>query len=231
MHAKESHYLAGLERENVATEIQWKVAGRVPFKRPTEHCAPTWSWASTIGTMMMPRHGSAYLFEIVEAETFPLGDPYRQVSGGHLRIRGLLCQIKVIERSDGNIATGDDVGLQDESIMIKGRIFGLKHDEDGIFWDNDCRRTLLSFNGFSFNLLVGQLKTNGSDIDVVRGLLLQQTRARRGQYQRVAYLDLKGEDLINNITSASLAGTLPEDAYEDFEGDDQYTIEIVWPLV
>jgi hypothetical protein len=115
--------------------------------------------------------------------------------------------------------------------MINGRIFGLKHDEDGIFWDNDCRRTLLSFNGFSFNLLVGQLKTNGSDIDVVRGLLLQQTRARRGQYQRVAYLDLKVEDLINNITSASLAGTLPEDAYEDFEGDDQYTIEIVWPLV
>jgi hypothetical protein len=61
----------------------------------------------------MPRHGSAYLFEIVEAKTFPLGDPYGEVSGGHLRIRGLLCQIKVIERSDGSIATGDGVGLQD----------------------------------------------------------------------------------------------------------------------
>jgi hypothetical protein len=139
MHVKESIYLAGLERDNLATEIQWKVAERVPFKRPTEYCAPTWSWASTIGTMIMPRYASAYLFEIVEAETFPLGDSYGQVSGGYLRIRGLLCQIKVIERSDGNIATGDDVGLQDDSVMINGHLFGLMHDECGIFWDGDAR--------------------------------------------------------------------------------------------
>jgi hypothetical protein len=79
--------------------------------------------------------------------------------------------------------------------------------------------------GRRFHLRVGYHKH--SEFDFVEGLILKQTHQQKGEYRRAAFTILTGENIGNNVRSQSSAKTLPEDAYQDFDGVDKYTIEII----
>lgn len=73
MHLNESDYLAGLDE-------------RQPYSR--NHVGSSRPESSL--------KAGEVLCAQLETETFPIGDPYGQVSGAYLRVRGILCQQTVI---------------------------------------------------------------------------------------------------------------------------------------
>ncbi|KAI0188503.1 heterokaryon incompatibility protein-domain-containing protein [Xylaria flabelliformis] len=92
-------YLAGLWRENLQSQLLWRVV--VPGKntQPTQYLAPSWSWASTnqpveyraasnVDDTNNPSCELTALIDIVEAETELLAkhDNFGQVTGGTLQI-------------------------------------------------------------------------------------------------------------------------------------------------
>jgi hypothetical protein len=89
-------YLAGIWERELGPRLLWSVGdasqnlGR-HSTRPTEYRAPSWSWASVDGPILMPvdiDRGSMQV-EIVEVEIEPLGnDPFEQLRGGFIRLRG-----------------------------------------------------------------------------------------------------------------------------------------------
>jgi len=220
LHLKETDYLAGLERDNLAKELQWYAHGPKGRRRTVEYCAPIWSWAAGKGAIYqssMCKISSA-LFEILDAETFPIEDPYGQVSGGYIRIRGRICQVTLTEHGHGLHDQEEDVAVQIESVVVNG------HTRTFCFvsWDGDTRGTLLRHYGCSFFFLLCHLDLEQRP----KGLLLQRECEWKGKFRRVAWFDF-GERFSKDIRAAFSAGMLTEDDYLDFDGVDQYTIEII----
>lgn len=70
-------YIAGLWERGLESQLGWNVINPQTSHRPTEHVAPSWSWASVKG----------------EVELFPCGNPREQVGYGC----GNLCQVLEIQ--------------------------------------------------------------------------------------------------------------------------------------
>jgi hypothetical protein len=164
-HAKETDYFAGLERDGLVSELQWIRLDSTTSRKTTEYCAPSWSWAASKGKTSHLRgaveeESVEDTFEILDAETFPVDDSYGQVSGGYIRMRGLICQVTFNELGDKVHAQGQDIGIKAESVVVNSRNHDLhegNHSLNDIFWDGDTRDTLLSHDGFSFYFLPSRL--------------------------------------------------------------------------
>lgn len=95
-------YLAGLWKRTLLTDLFWRVDIQVEtslpkISRPTSYRAPSWSWASLDGPVMFTRKTRFdwdNLASLVEANVV-LGaeDPFGEVVGGLLRIRGPLALV------------------------------------------------------------------------------------------------------------------------------------------
>jgi hypothetical protein len=240
MHVEASNYLAGLERDYLFKENQWHCMKRPSPRWPTEYCAPSWSWASTrnadcISSLNFldtkagyhPQFVSKVFCEILDSKTVPISDPYEQVSGGYLRLRGLLCQIILRERNDAVDASNDEGGLRVDSIVVNGVAHSWKTGASySVSWDGDTRETLLRHNGPPFYFIRTDWQYDEGRTDFERGLLLKQTRNRRGEYQLVGFVTFY-EKLLKDVRDGYKATTLQEDAYQEFDGVDRYTIEVV----
>jgi hypothetical protein len=220
LHLKGTDYLAGLERARLSEELQWKRRVGPKNRRTVGYCAPSWSWAAGNGEIFLPAFGGNRddLFEILDAETTPIEDPYGQVIGGHIRIRGLICQITMVERGHG--FSGIKIFI--ESVVVNSHTYDFRDSHHRVYWDGDTRQGLLSHDGFSFYFLLCHLSLTDTN-----GLLLQRKHGRKGKFRRVGWLDFRDEGFGKDVRAASSAGMLTEDDYLDFDGVDQYTIEII----
>ncbi|KAI1391047.1 HET-domain-containing protein [Hypoxylon trugodes] len=99
--AKTSRYLAGLWSETLLLDLLWQVMpGRAHTPLMTkehEENAPTWSWASmNWGVTWNPMKSIQLLATVVDAQTNVVGaNPYGQVSGGTITLRGRIKYCKL----------------------------------------------------------------------------------------------------------------------------------------
>jgi hypothetical protein len=86
-------YLAGMWSNNLINEMLWDSTDHRP--RPSTYIAPTWSWACIPGGVVYyvqrSRRWIAEHFKILEAKTTSIsGNPMDEITGGHLRVSGML---------------------------------------------------------------------------------------------------------------------------------------------
>lgn len=97
-------YLAGLWKNNLHRGLLWKIQRRQrgtlselidSLARPPEFIAPSWSWASRRGSLLLDGSDNMQSeCDVLEAKTRVYGeDMYGRVRGGYLVIRGKVCSI------------------------------------------------------------------------------------------------------------------------------------------
>jgi hypothetical protein len=108
----QSDYLAGLWKTDLPLQLLWRgYSLRGVTKVPTRtdaYCAPSWSWASVTGHILVHNlalyilpQGKVYMIQILESNIFlKTGDTMGQVSGGSLKLRGWLRSFELITNSD-----------------------------------------------------------------------------------------------------------------------------------
>jgi hypothetical protein len=94
------HYLAGLWREDLTRLLLWSLDPQItPRDLPPQYRAPSWSWASLDGQLIMPASRSSKLpsLRVLEADTKPSGlDTLGGVKSGHLKVSGLMLKIDYV---------------------------------------------------------------------------------------------------------------------------------------
>lgn len=93
-------YLAGIWQEELAPLLLWSMDPQiVPKPLPPRYRAPSWSWASLDGNVIMPiaRSSQPPSLKVLEAETTPSGlDRLGAVKAGHLKVSGLMLKVEYI---------------------------------------------------------------------------------------------------------------------------------------
>ncbi|KAK3333074.1 heterokaryon incompatibility protein-domain-containing protein [Cercophora scortea] len=100
----QDEYIAGMWRRYLEGELLWIVPGaQVPgsSSRPKEYRAPTWSWASVDGLIRAGAPTVEHAMIKVEDYhlTYPVDDKMSDISGGWLRLRGVLREMKLSRTS------------------------------------------------------------------------------------------------------------------------------------
>jgi hypothetical protein len=97
-------YLAGIWRQEAEKQLLWRArVGSIPCHRYQDgvYYAPTWSWASLIGSVEFLHDASklaSSLWKIVDAECFPLGGKFMgPLSSGWIKIKGHVANVRVKE--------------------------------------------------------------------------------------------------------------------------------------
>jgi Heterokaryon incompatibility protein (HET) len=198
-------YLAGLWRFNLGVQLLWYTS-RSP--RPEQYRAPSWSWASVDGRVdfrpgAKPR--GPLVLKIIDAATETKMDPFGQVVGGYLRVQGRLWQALVVKHLP------PEIKLEKSMVII------------------DCQFDIAELQG-AIHIYLLPICLLGRD---VHGILLEPTGNRKGQFQRVGRFEIRdsptrersAERILSAILQAEKA--LEENLYKNFDGIDQYSIEII----
>ncbi|KAJ9604117.1 hypothetical protein H2200_011640 [Cladophialophora chaetospira] len=187
-------YLAGLWQQGLSEQLLWTASesngeGSTKTARSSEYRAPTWSWASVDGPVLMTTPSLSALnhasVDILEARTTLIdpSDRYGQVSDGFIRVRGMLAFGQLSQRvtttttrhsfSNGQVREVPlDSGVSGQTIVHRFR--GDCHIN--IFLDVEDPHP----GGHYHCLLVSQ-QYGGC------GLVIKPTGARRGEYTRRGY--------------------------------------------
>jgi hypothetical protein len=179
------NYLAGLWRENIQLCLPWRAsprAGETP--RSSEDKMPSWSWASVnCGVSLdqpwawIPAKNSSavkvsYMVEVISACVFPLADdPFGQVTGGELCLRGPLLKTSFKSLADHSDSGRCHLGEALCAVYPDGP----QYDEDETLF---CMPSYFTGNR-------------------PWGIVLQRTE-RQGQYQRRGSFRLLYADRSNN---------------------------------
>ncbi|ERF71712.1 hypothetical protein EPUS_05584 [Endocarpon pusillum Z07020] len=85
-------YVAGMWRSRLPWFLAWYVRKPIP-KSSSEYCAPSWSWASVGGPVLMPRitPSAIPLIDVFDVQITPsTGDHTGQLSGGFVVVKGCI---------------------------------------------------------------------------------------------------------------------------------------------
>jgi hypothetical protein len=86
---KSATYLAGLWEETLPKDLLWAVRDTAISVRPKKWRAPSWSWASVLGTVQWEPSSARSAVTILACETTSAGeDKLGEISGGYLRLKG-----------------------------------------------------------------------------------------------------------------------------------------------
>lgn len=220
-------YYAGHWSQDFELQLTWRASPLNPGSRSRTYVAPSWSWASYNGEVLLPRpDGETSLAQLISIETFPQSDPFGAVSAssrGYVRFRGPLCRATVThlehwyeERSH------DTLRLLSSGVNIE--CFNLSFDEpdDVVILEDSVEQQdsfvvfgISTYDGFSF-----------------KGILLQLTGVQRGQYRRIGFFQVHKRAVNDNsnhvgaLKDAFGAMDMPEQYYEQ-RGNDWYEFMIV----
>ena len=170
-------YLAGLWSYRLESQLLWRVWR---FKngdgKPADDRAPSWSWASLRGSLLLPyleteRGSEQLLSHVIHTETEPVHHPLGPVQRGLLRIRGPICPVTAVQDGDGK-----NNALKLSNTRIKFR--ELSPDGAGFATPSGTESGQLFLLG---------IRQHGLGEVHMDGLVLQLTGLARGQYVRVGY--------------------------------------------
>jgi hypothetical protein len=98
-------YLAGIWGDNLPQDLLWSVKDGAKAKRPVQHSPPTWSWASSNGSVSFQNIGpdNFLLCRVIDAESVPANtsNPMGEVSAGRIVISGRLREARLHYPKEG----------------------------------------------------------------------------------------------------------------------------------
>ena len=198
-------YLAGLWNFDLGYWLLWRITSSTRhWENPKTSCAPSWSWASVKGTIKWPDHrdwefGSKTY--IIEARTVPPNNPFSSVQGGYIRIRGCMCATK------GNNKIAEFLKHNDLWLDDGDQGANRMEDVEGLF------------------LL---LAVQDHRILETTALVLEYAGDQIGQYQRVGYVSVQGEEAGQKLNGFFFEPfRLAKHLYLDVNEDNEYTIDII----
>ena len=209
----DARYLAGLWSSNLELSLLWNCTGH--GRRPETYQAPSWSWASLIGSVSAGNPTGedfeTIRLEVLEAWTVPIASKMGPVSDGLLRVRSRLCRVQLgwndfAEHGAGQIMHFDVGNLED--------------DYDFVFPDI-AEEPLTDVYCLEVTVAEADLTEEEMSMLHCRGLLLQPTGT--GQFRRVGMYHLLGAFACELIGNAYEKAHI--DCYEDVS-DGKYTISI-----
>lgn len=214
----QDEYLAGLWRANLLTGIMWEhVSPEHGNVVAMDDRAPSWSWASIDGTIWYPDTSDGWQPEcrILEASATPVvpGNVTGQVNGGHIVICDRLHEVILHPSTDGyldaeTLNTGQIHLHKGPGCEVLARLHG---DPD--------------LNDSSYLLPVFERPENDiQNFCMSRGLVLRRD-ATSGHYRRIGIFKTWSRSAKKTFSQS--VWHLPPDRYEDFDGNDRYTIRIV----
>lgn len=178
-------YLAGLWSRCFAQQLTWTLGFSEPASRVIGR-APSWSWASLDGSQIdMPRmdewRDSQALVDIIHHETFPVGtDPFQEVTGGLLRMRGWLWKMNWP-------AYWETLFRSELPLCSSGKHFILNGRLDTREMPPDEKEVFL------LPMLPRKAVSRGGDLLLLDGLVLVKTKSTLCQFTRVGSFSLDGE--------------------------------------
>jgi hypothetical protein len=174
-------YLAGMWRRGLESTLCWRVGVNKPLEldRPHEERAPSWSWASVDGEIILPSPGPneerlnvELYIKVVNVSVEPKGeDCFGQVHGGILEL-----ECKAILR--GFIGREDLWAYREYPVAIGKSTVNLK-----VHWD--CTEYVST--GVHFFIPVSSDWRASEYYNRLCGIIVRPTGDRQGQYQRVGF--------------------------------------------
>jgi hypothetical protein len=182
-------YHAGLFSGDMLQGLKWKLP-ETGKEKPTMYCAPSWSWASVIGTKEWDiplngvQHIKGHTAEILEINTIPaqsINDSlpnFGQVSSGHILIRGWFRAISSWCKKNN----GTNWGLSDHRGYT---------DNVRCYFDVGTQRDYLSSNipstQFGFLQLDAWRMFSIEWIDFIQLLILEPVNPAEDKWRRIGY--------------------------------------------
>ncbi|PNY26804.1 Uncharacterized protein TCAP_03263 [Tolypocladium capitatum] len=192
----QSEYLAGLWRKHLPYQLLWTVGGIqwiISQERPAVYTAPSWSWASTHGTIedaCVVRHADdgEIVLDILDVRVDLVSDvnPFGRVKGGYIRARGHLARAGVhLQESPNN--RGSFRLLIEDKVVGRASIDNYKREVAPV-----------THHGFSYlpvryNARLDEVTRNGVRMVVpgLEGLVLQATSPNTGtEFVRVGSFNI-----------------------------------------
>ena len=120
-------YKAGLWKEEIHSELLWRVEGEI--KKQTQYIAPSWSWAGhnfssdncklANTSAQLRRYKSHVLAQILSIDVVPAGpDPFGQVSAGKLVLKALSLRMESLETLSSRFDCIPDGDLESSSYLL-----------------------------------------------------------------------------------------------------------------
>ena len=229
-----SDYLAGMWKPHLLTELLWERSDHGDAHCTSDlYIAPTWSWASLNGAVSDPgrlsipaesqRHS-----EVLDAQVTPVDDAFGPVKAGSLTLRTWLCQIDIQspEKRYSRTITQEPgwrlLAINGIAVSYAATIsIDRPSPEMGRF------SVLLSFDFIPIRSVI-QFDRQVS----LRGILLQGTGKKRGQYYRLGVLrfsidDSKGDEGLLQLDVVKEQGSVEPTSYLDYPVPGVKAIEIV----
>jgi hypothetical protein len=192
-------YVAGMWREHLIYQLLWHTFHI--SSRPKQYCAPTWSWASVNGTVinacMITWLDHRDLLASIEDIQIDLAgpNPLGAIKGGWLRIRGPLVRASLLVEHIGSYVfprlyyNGNVVDLG-PNIDVPLRV-PLSESPQEIY--------LMPIRYFFPNR---KLRRSSNIYAKVKGLLLQPTGNRKGNFYRIGLFQTGGFESCSSLLSS-----------------------------
>jgi hypothetical protein len=211
-----SEYLAGLWREYLEYQLLWHVGNYKEPVRPEPYRAPSWSWASVNGHIWSAC--TVYLYdksdlicEIIDVQVSCVGDPILgNVYDGFLRIKGRLMLCEVRRQPLGEYEKNQE--------WLDFYIFGMENSSN-IRLDVDSPHL-----GTDLHFMPIQMD-HDSEKGYVRGIVLEPTWQKRGQFRRLGQVDIFRRR--RDFHSFKEKSDPEKMNFEEFDGVDRFTITII----
>lgn len=212
-------YVAGLWTSNLIYGLLYRVLGASkPVRFPDR--APSWSWASINGDVIFFPQDRANLSQwtytsVLDTQTYHNGDPFGQLQGGCIRLRGPLAELP----NQSSLSEMSHKSAPKEAITFTATT-------SGIFFDESPSQRQYHPTPLYFLLLVVDSKID--EPAVVHGLLLRSTGRKRGQFERIGVW-LHGEvgNFELSLKNAKDPKRLDERLYLEADLEKGFTVEIV----
>jgi heterokaryon incompatibility protein (HET) len=236
-------YLGGLWRQGLPANLLWSAVDGV---KSDSYRAPSWCWASLDGQIHCAdlSSGPTPMVEVLNASVHPVGDPFSAVDSGSLLLRGRLCNI-TLPKQLGTVAftkhspaqavvkntTGQSgqaqVVVDGKAKLLPAGSFTAIFDHSKPLGSNADAGPVICFLPIVDEDNTHTTDDNEKDSAILAGLMLEPIGQERGQYHRVGQLTFDTRTACNILRKAFGARDIREGLYQDLDGDDWYTIEIV----
>jgi hypothetical protein len=249
------HYLAGLWRSGIPYSLMWTADGDTDDKvvRPRKYRAPSWSWASLDGNITFPDIFKNAVAKVIDVAISTERDVFGPVIDGSLILKGHLFKLPQDLLEARFLCKTKDVSLPFHQGPAGFRLWWDRYQED-IDQQTDTQNPFclpitaqsLSQNPHSIIRDPG-LQGMKRQQQVFRGLLLEPLPKIKGRFHRVGDFEIvtsrssiprasSFKKLLKNISRSGEHNpveernseyTIGDEFYRDYDGVDQYTIEIV----
>lgn len=190
-------YLAGLWRHGLETRLLWQCFN--PSKKPPNDTIPSWSWAHINSKVIWPpgiwtekrNTEGNILLEIVSASTASLNTTLGSVTNGCLCVRGSLCQMKLLRSVWEDFHPAGTVRVGDKTWLSLS--FEANFDLATSRWDILGRKVFFLPVLNTLFISPDSAVTPGCRTRTFRGLMLESTGRKNGQYRRVGTLVVNEE--------------------------------------